>query len=118
MNAAEAGDSEEARAYRLRVQWPEDKIREFCDRWAITELAVFGSALGGDFRPDSDVDLLVSFAPSARWSLLDHIQIEEELSAVLGRQVDLISRPSVERSENWIRKRAILQSAEVIYAAR
>ncbi|OGO27568.1 MAG: hypothetical protein A2Z16_01270 [Chloroflexi bacterium RBG_16_54_18] len=93
-------------------------IAEFCRRWLIAELAVFGSALREDFNADSDIDLLVSFAPEARWSLLDHIQMEEELSGLLGRPVDLVSKRAVSRSDNWIRRKAILENARIIYATR
>jgi len=94
-----------------------ERIREFCRRWKVTELAVFGSVVRGDFRPDSDVDFLVSFAPDADWGLLDHAAMEEELSAIVGRKVDLVTRRAVERSTNPIRREAILASAEVVYAA-
>jgi len=103
---------------RLAIPWPSPEIADFCRRWRIIELALFGSVLRDDFQPDSDVDVLVTFAPSASWSLLDHIQMEQELSAILGRGVDLISKRAVERSTNWIRRQAILGSAEVVYAAR
>jgi uncharacterized protein len=93
-------------------------ITEFCQRRRITELALFGSVLRDDFRPDSDVDVLVSFADDARWSLLDHIAMEEELSQLLGRKVDLVSRRAIERSKNWVRSGAILSQAEPIYACR
>ncbi len=94
-----------------------EKIAEFCRRWKITELALFGSALRDDFRPGSDIDLLVTFAPGAEWSLFDHVAMEEELSVILGRKVDLVSRPTIERSSNWIRRKAILESAKRFYAA-
>lgn len=93
------------------------KIAEFCRRWKITELALFGSVLRDEFRPDSDVDMLVTFAPEADWSLFDHMTMEEELSAIFGRKVDLVSRRAIERSRNWIRRRAILQAAKPFYAA-
>ena len=92
-------------------------VAEFCRHWKITELAVFGSVLGDSFRPDSDVDLLVTFADGARWSLFDHVEMEEELSRLLGRKVDLVSRRAIERSKNWMRKNAILSAAETIYAS-
>jgi predicted nucleotidyltransferase len=92
-------------------------LADFCQRWKVSELALFGSVLGDDFRPESDVDVLVAFLPDAEWSLLDHVQMEEELSTLLGRAVDLVSKKAVERSENWLRRRAILESAEVVYAA-
>jgi len=92
-------------------------VEAFCRKWKISELALFGSVLRDDFRPDSDVDVLVSFAPDADWSLLDHLAMEEELAGILGRKVDLVSRRAVERSANRIRRQAILNSAEVVYAA-
>jgi predicted nucleotidyltransferase len=94
------------------------QIIAFCQRWKITELAFFGSVLRDDFHPESDVDVLVSFAPEAAWSLFDHVAMEEELSAMLSRKVDLISRRAIERSSNWIRRQAILRNAEPYYAAR
>lgn len=100
------------------VTIPDDQFADFCRHWKINELSLFGSALREDFGPDSDVDLLVTFAPDADWSLLDHIQMEEELSVLLNRKVDLVSKRAVERSENWIRRRAILETAQVLYAAR
>ena len=92
-------------------------IAQFCRRRQIVELSLFGSVLREDFGPDSDVDILVSFADQADWSLLDHIAMEAELSELLGRKVDLVSRRAVERSRNWIRRRSILSGAERIYAA-
>jgi hypothetical protein len=94
-----------------------EKIVEFCQRWKITEFALFGSVLRDDFRPDSDVDVLVTFAPDAEWSLFDHVDMEEELSAILGRKVDLVSRRAIERSTNWIRRKAILSTTEPYYVA-
>jgi len=96
---------------------PEDKIADFCRRWRITELALFGSVLRSDFRPDSDIDVLVSFAPDARWSLFDLATMEHELEAILGREVDLVERRAIEQAENYIRRKSILDNAEVIYAS-
>jgi len=101
-----------------RISVEREKIAAFCQRWQIAELAFFGSVLRNDFRPDSDVDVLVTFAPEAEWSLFDHMAMEEELSALLGRKVDLVSRRAIERSANWIRRQAILETAESYYAAR
>jgi hypothetical protein len=67
------------------------------------------------FRPDSDVDFLATFAPDARWSLFDEGPMEQELSEIVGRRVDLVSRRAVERSHNWIRRAAILESARPVY---
>ena len=97
---------------------PEGAIAEFCRRWKITELAVFGSALGEDFRPDSDVDVLATFARGARWTLFDMVHMREGLEQILGRSVDLVSRRGVEQSRNPLRRQAILSSAEPIYVQR
>ncbi len=94
----------------------EDKIAEYCQRWKITEFALFGSILGDKFGPNSDVDVLVTFAPEAKWTLLDHVAMEDELKTLLGRDVDLVSKRGIERSRNYIRRREILDSAQVIYA--
>lgn len=99
-----------------RFQIPAKQLETFCRRWKIAELALFGSVLRPDFAPDSDVDILVTFLPDAGWSLFDHVRMQDELSAVLGRKVDLVSRRGIERSRNYIRRKAILDSAEVIYA--
>lgn len=106
----------QAEAIRMLLHGSE--IADFCRRWRIAELAVFGSALREDFRPESDVDLLATFEADVAWSLIDHVRMEEELSALLGRDVDLVSRRAIERSQNWIRRRAILESARSVYAAR
>lgn len=96
----------------------ERKISDFCARWRINEFALFGSVLRDDFDAESDLDILVAFAPDADWSLLDHLRMEQELEALLGRKVDLLSRRSVERSRNWLRRKEILDTAEVVYASR
>ncbi len=102
---------------RPRIVVPEAALAALCRRWKIGELAVFGSALRHDLTPGSDVDMLVSFAPDAEWSLLDHAQMQDELSQLLGRRVDLVSRRGIEGSRNYLRRKAILGSAEVIYEA-
>lgn len=102
---------------RSPIKLPRDKLAAFCRRWQITELALFGSAGRNDFRPDSDVDFLVTFAAETRRSLIDLIIMQEELQGIVGRKVDLVERRAVEKSENYIRRRHILQSAEPIYVA-
>lgn len=94
------------------------EIGEFCKRWKIERLELFGSALRPDFGPESDVDILVTFAEGSAWSLLDHVCMEDELAGIIGREVDLVSRRAVARSRNWIRRDGILNGAEPIYAAR
>jgi uncharacterized protein len=93
------------------------RIQGFCSRWKVTELAMFGSVLRDDFRPDSDVDVLVTFAEDARWTLFDLAAMQEELERIFGREVDLVTRRGLEASENYLRRKHILASAQVIYAA-
>jgi hypothetical protein len=100
-----------------KVKLDKRRIADFCRRWKISELSLFGSALREDFRPDSDFDVLVSFTPDAEWSLMDHATMQEEIAAILGRKVDLISRRAVEQSSNWIRRENILSTAEPLYVA-
>lgn len=94
------------------------EVASFCRRWKVRELAAFGSVLREDFRTESDVDLLVTFEPDANWGLLDQATMENELTELLGRKVDLVSRRAVEQSTNWIRRKAILESAEIVHVAR
>ena len=93
-------------------------IRRFCTQWKINELSVFGSILREDFRPDSDVDFLADFDEDAEWDLFDHMDMEEELAAIVGRPVDLLTRYSVETSRNRFYKKEILSTAESIFARR
>ena len=90
-------------------------IADFCKRWHVLELALFGSVVRDDFGPDSDIDVLVSLDRSARHTLLDMHEMEEELRSLFGRNVDLVSRRGVENSRNSLRRRRILDSAHVIY---
>jgi predicted nucleotidyltransferase len=99
----------------IAIALPQQSIREFCQRWQIVELSVFGSVLRDDFRSDSDIDILVAFAPTANWGLLEHAQMQQELETMLGRAVDLISKRAIERSSNWIRRQEILSTAQTIY---
>ena len=100
-----------------RIDIPREEVAAFCRRWQITELAVFGSVLRDDFRPDSDVDVLVRFDPRARHTLFDMVRMQDELKTILGHDVDLVERTAIEHSRNYIRRKAILQFAEVVYAA-
>ena len=96
---------------------PQAAISEFCKRWQISGLALFGSVLRDDFGPESDLDVLITFSPDADWGLLDHYRMQQELERLLGREVDLLTRRSVEQSRNWLRRREILSTAQVVYAA-
>jgi hypothetical protein len=100
-----------------RIDLDVDEIAAFCRRWDITELALFGSVLRADFGPESDVDVLATFAPDAGRSLFDYAEMSAELAAIVGHRVDIVNREAVEKSANWIRRRAILESAELVYAA-
>ncbi len=102
---------------KTRIPLNREQIAEFCQRWKITEFALFGSVLRADFRPDSDVDVLVTFAPDAHWTLFDMVHMQNELGKILGRKVDLISRRGLEASRNYLRRDAILSSAEVVHVA-
>lgn len=94
-----------------------EQLAEFCQRWHIAELALFGSVLRDDFSPDSDIDVLVAYQPTAKRGLLEKIRMQEDLSLLLHRDVDLVSRKSIEQSRNWLRRKNILDSSEVIYVA-
>lgn len=100
-----------------RIALSTERIAEFCSRWRVTELALFGSVVRDDFRPESDVDVLVSFDPGAHRTLFDMVRMQDELSGMFGRQVDLVTRAAIEGSRNHIRRKAIIESARVLYAA-
>jgi uncharacterized protein len=99
----------------LRIAIPRVEIEAFCRQHHIQRLALFGSVLRDDFSPDSDVDVLVDFDRGVDLGLLEIVSIENELSALLGRKVDLADREEVERSDNYIRRRHILNTAETVY---
>jgi uncharacterized protein len=101
---------------KTAVPLPKDQIADFCSHWRVAELSLFGSILREDFHSQSDVDILIDFAPEADWGLLEHIQMQQELKAILGREVDLVSKRAIEQSSNWIRRQEILSTAQLIYA--
>src|SRR5438034_4438290 len=103
-----------ARPANLRFELPIEELARLCRKFDVTEMRVFGSALRDDFRPESDVDLLITFAPGARQTLLDVVAFRDELSSLLGRKVDLVSRTAVERSRNRARRDEILSTAQVV----
>lgn len=98
----------------MGINIPKDKIAGFCRRWKITEFALFGSALREDFHTKSDVDVLVTFEKNAPWSLLDIVQMQEELKEIFGREVDLVEKDAL---RNPFRRRAILRDSRVVYAS-
>ena len=93
------------------------RMSDFCHRWKIQQLAVFGSAVRGDLKPGSDIDLMVTFTPEADWSMFDHYRMENELMELLGRDVDLVNIRALEENPNPIYRKEILESARVVYAA-
>ncbi len=94
------------------------KVAKFCQKWQITELALFGSVLREDFNPSSDIDFLVTFSPEAKIGLTEVDEMEKELKNMVKRKIDLVVKKSIEASHNWIRRRNILDTAEVIYGER
>lgn len=92
-------------------------LKAFCVKWKVERLCVFGSVLRGEARPDSDLDVLVDYSAGAAWTLFDHQVMEDELTVLAGRKVDLVSRKGLLRSANVLRKEGILSSAEEVYAA-
>ena len=100
-----------------QIHVPGNRLTEYCRANGIKRLDVFGSALRADFGPESDIDLLVEFEPDRKLGLLEFVRIEQEFADLFGRKVDLVERLAVERSRNYIRRAAILESAETIYAA-
>jgi len=99
------------------IEVPEQAVQGICRKWKIRRLEVFGSALAGRVGPNSDIDLLAEFDTDEQWSLMDLARAEEEFSLLLGRKVDLVDRKNLERSANLIRREAILNSTEVVYAS-
>jgi hypothetical protein len=97
-----------------KIEVPMEEIEAFCRKWRIAELALFGSVLRDGFRPDSDVDVLVTFEPDVPWSLYDWIDMMDELSTILGRKVDLVCREGL---RNPFRRHEILTTREVVHAS-
>ena len=98
---------------QVQINLPMDKISEFCQRWQITEFALFGSVLRDDFRPDSDIDVLIKFATEASH---DRESMSRELESLFNRKVHLVYRRVIERDSNYLLRKSILGSAQVIYA--
>jgi predicted nucleotidyltransferase len=99
-----------------QIELPMAKIADFCRRWKIARLEVFGSVLREDFRRDSDVDFVASFVPDAHWSLLDRVHMKHELEDMLGREVDLLNRRALEHDAQNSRSATILAQTQLLYA--
>jgi len=98
---------------RNKFRLPRKKIAAFCKRWSITEFSVFGSVLREDFRPDSDIDVLITIDPGAQIGLLEMAQMQIELENMFKRSVDMVEKEGL---RNPYRRREILRTAQVIYA--
>lgn len=97
---------------KIQILVPKDRIAAFCQKWKITELALFGSVLREDFRPDSE-----TFSLDSDWGVEHLLDMKEELEALFGRAVDLVKKRLVEESRNYIRRKHILSHMEAVYAA-
>jgi len=116
MPAEYVADYDKAKATLLaqRIPLNRAKVAAFCKRWNISEFSLFGSVLREDFRPDSDVDVVVSFQHEANWSLWDLIEMTEELEKIFGRKVDLVEKEAL---RNPYRCHSILNGREIFYVA-
>jgi uncharacterized protein len=99
------------------IQNRKREIEEFCKEWNVKELQVFGSVIRNDFRPDSDIDIVVDFLPGTVHTLIDLAKMEEELEHIFNRRVDLMTRQAIEESRNYIRRKTILSTMERVYSA-
>ena len=93
---------------------PQQEIEDFCQRWKIKEFYLFGSVLRDDFNERSDIDVMVQFFPNHGWGL-KIVTMNDELEQIFKRKVDFIFKDAIERSQNWIRKQDILNTAKLIY---
>ena len=92
----------------------DERVEAFCRKWKVRELSLFGSVLRDDFRPDSDIDVLIVYEDGTHRDLWDHLHAEEELGELLGRKVDLVEKKAV---RNPFRRHHMLANREIIYAA-
>ena len=91
----------------------EATLADLCRQYRVRELSVFGSAARGEMRPDSDIDLLVEFLPEAEIDLVDHAGLMLDLSRLLGRKVDLVSKNGLKP----LIRASVLDEARPLYAA-
>ena len=99
-------------AREARIDIPEQKLADFCRKWRVVELALFGSVLGDQFNAESDVDVLIDFGEGAAWDLFDLVRMQDELEAIFGRPVDLVEKAGL---RNPFRRSSILRGKQVVY---
>lgn len=99
----------------IHIDVPMDDIRAFCERWGIVKFAFFGSVLRDDFGPESDLDVLAWFNPDSQHTLLDHIRMEQELTDLFEKKVEIVNRKALDEDHNRERALAILEGAHVIW---
>ena len=97
-----------------RINLPMERIQDFCRRYGVAEFALFGSVLRDDFRPDSDVDVMLQFKPGYGFTFENTPAIEDDLAAIFGRRIDVIEKGKI---GNPFRRHTILSSYRVVYAA-
>lgn len=100
-----------------KINIDRESLAQFCLQNGVQELSLFGSALRSDFSDTSDIDLLVTFQPQSHPTLFDFVRMQEELSQLFHRPVDLVSRRGLERSANYLRRTEIFSTAQPLYAA-
>ncbi len=94
-------------------QLDSSSLVELCRRYGVKELSLFGSAVRGEMRPESDIDIMVEFEPGVRVGLIKFESFVEELESLAGRRVDLVTKRGLKA---WVRPQ-VLKDARVIYAA-
>ncbi|MGD1901810.1 MAG: nucleotidyltransferase family protein [Geitlerinemataceae cyanobacterium] len=104
--------------FTTAIELPTQQIAEFCEKWHVTEFALFGSVLRDDFHAESDIDILLDIDPNATRGLTETMQMRDELEEIFDRKVDLIFKAAIARSKNWLRRQNILGSARAIYETR
>jgi len=97
-----------------RIPIDQERITEFCRKWMVAEFSLFGSVLREDFGPESDVDVAVTLAPEAHWSLYKWVDMIEELQEIFGRKVDLVEQTAI---RNPYRRHEIATTKQILYVA-
>ncbi len=99
----------------LQIAFSKSDIGQFCQRWNITKLELFGSAIRDDFSDESDIDLLVEYDPAFHRTLSDMDMMQEEIEAIFHRSVDLVVRSTIENSPNPYKRENILNHTYTLY---